>query len=149
MYQPPCNEPAVYKCSSPELMFCLISIKWLLWLCHWSLLLLSAFPRAPQSRHLPAFPTKQLIMTRASFVQAGIIGPSACRMTRSRDPGTPAWQCSSSVPLGLDGFPPTEVSRGSSVTVLVPSAKPLWPVVLLAHSLQWERQSWQQGGERD
>lgn len=38
------------------------------------------------------------------------------------------------------------MAGGSSVMVLVTSAKPLWPVVLLTRSLQWERQSWQQGG---
>lgn len=35
---------------------------------------------APQSRDVAAFPTKQVIMTRACFFQAEVIQPSASRM---------------------------------------------------------------------
>ena len=49
---------------------------------------------------------------------------------------------------GSGGFSSHRTAAGgSSVVVLVTSAKPSRPVVLLTHSLQRERQSWQQGWE--
>lgn len=68
---------------------------------------------APQSRDVAAFPTKQVITTRAYFFPAEeVIHPSACRKMCSRDPSSPAQEQNSSMPLGPGGFPHTGHGRG-------------------------------------